>query len=354
MPLIHLSLVLIVHFTDISLISHFADTPITPPPLHTTLPPSPLPSILTSHRLLLHHSRISTYLSSTPGHVIDPTSKRGKKKPPQVRRKRWIRTVIQTPPSDEQKPAEKNQTNDVKEKSRMSVREEEKKEKTKKVSSDKTAVESSSTAAATAAAAAATKSKGNGSTTTTNTTRATTGTKTGIKDGIKDGTKTTASTVKSGAAAIIDHNDIDLEEGEEEGEEDGIGAGGVDYAEFEVDSEQDSDGDDDDGDDDDDDSGVHDVVHDAVHTRLPPPPSSLPPASASLLRPTDQDTTRYVSVPAPVAMSPKSKAKALKSIQSNAQKHATGGTTACDQHPCHHPVKMSDHCMPSYLVMTSH
>ena len=176
-----------------------------------------------------------TIPSPPAGRVVDPTSKRGKKKPPQVRRKRWIRTVIETKPdggNEEQEGKSSTLGN-----SRVSSRNnqqhenistadketkttEEKKGKIKEVSVDNTATSSSATATAAAAAA---KSKGGASTKTNNAT----GTGTGVNAVAKTRAK---------AAAMVDHHNVDMDL--EEGDGDGTGAGGVDVADFEVDSDQ--------------------------------------------------------------------------------------------------------------------
>ena len=170
---------------------------------------------------------------------MDPTSKRGKKKPPQVRRKRWIRTVIPSKPIEQeeksnasQQDKEKGKDKD-KEKSRILSRNNQpppeeiplssnKETRTSKQEGkkDKTVTSSSSAAAA---------AKSNTTDGTTNKTTTTTGAKTGTKGKGKTGIATTS--------AMVNHNDIDVEEGDEEG----TGAGGVDDADFEVDSDQGSD-----------------------------------------------------------------------------------------------------------------
>ena len=176
-----------------------------------------------------------TIPSPPAGRVVDPTSKRGKKKPPQVRRKRWIRTVIETTPDEQEgksstlgKSRVSSRNNQQHENITTADKEtkttEEKKGKIKEVSADNTATSSSS---ATAAATAAAKSKGGVLTKTSNVT----GTGTGTGTGVNAVAKTRAK-----AAAMVDHHNVDMDL--EEGDGDGTGAGGVDVADFEVDSDQ--------------------------------------------------------------------------------------------------------------------
>ena len=82
----------------------------------------------------------------------------------------------------------------------------------------------------TSSSSSAAKSNSDGTTNkTTTTTGAKTGTKPVTKQGIKAGMATTST--------MVNHNDIDVEDGDEEG----TGADGVDDADFEVDSDQGSD-----------------------------------------------------------------------------------------------------------------
>ena len=171
------------------------------------------------------------------GHVVDPTSKRGKKKPPQVRRKRWIRTVIPSKPIEQeeksnasQQDKEKGKDKD-KEKSRILSRNNQPPPEEIPLSSNKetrtSKQEGKKDKTVTSSSSAAAKSI-----TTDGTTNKTT-TATGAKPGTKQGGKARMATT----SAMVNHNDIDVEDGDEEG----TGARGVDDADFEVDSDQGSD-----------------------------------------------------------------------------------------------------------------